>query len=145
VAIQHRTVAVGDLSRVVQHDDLGREVSSSLGWIDLGVSSDVPSSQFLDGDVLNVETNVVSGNGLKESFVMHLHRLNFSGQVDRGECDHHTWLNNTSFNSAHGDCSDTSDLVHVLERKTESLVGWPKIKAMKRIREKQVASQYGIG
>ena len=35
-----------------------------------------------------------------------------------------TWLDNTSFNTANWDCSDTTDLVDILEWETEWLVGW---------------------
>lgn len=60
VAIQDGGVAVTDLARVVQDDDLGEEVSSALGWVVLRVSGDVATTQFLDGYVLNVEANVVT-------------------------------------------------------------------------------------
>ena len=60
VAIQHGSVAVGDLARVVQHNDLGVEVGSALGWVVLGVTSHVTTAQFLDGDVLDVEANVIT-------------------------------------------------------------------------------------
>lgn len=60
VAIQNGGVAVADLARVVQDDDLSEEVSSALGWVVLGVSGDVATTQFLDGDVLDVEANVVT-------------------------------------------------------------------------------------
>jgi hypothetical protein len=45
---------------VVQNDDLSEEVSGTLGWVVLGVTSDVTTAQLLDGDVLNVETDVVT-------------------------------------------------------------------------------------
>lgn len=60
VAIQHGGVTVTDLARVVQHDDLGEEVGGTLGWVVLGVTGDETTAQLLDGDVLDVETNVVT-------------------------------------------------------------------------------------
>ncbi len=54
---------------------------------------------------------------------MHLDGLDFSGDVGGGEGDDHTGLNNTGLDSTDGDCTDTADLVHVLKRKTERLVG----------------------
>ena len=64
VAIQHWSIAVADVARVVEHDDLSVEVSGSLGWAVLGVTSNETTAEFLDGDVLHVETDVVSGQGL---------------------------------------------------------------------------------
>ena len=60
VAIQHGGVTVTDLAGVVQNDDLSVEVSGTLGWVVLGVTSDVTTAQLLDGDVLDVETDVVT-------------------------------------------------------------------------------------
>ena len=60
VAIQDWRVTVSDLTGVVQHDDLGEEVGGSLGWVRLRVSGDESTTQFLDRDVLDVETNVVT-------------------------------------------------------------------------------------
>jgi hypothetical protein len=45
---------------VVQHDDLSKEVSGTLGWVVFGVTSDETTAQLFDGDVLNVETDVVT-------------------------------------------------------------------------------------
>jgi hypothetical protein len=60
VAVENGSVTVRDLTRVVQHDDLSEEVGSSLGWVVLGITSNEATTQLLDGDVLNVETNVVT-------------------------------------------------------------------------------------
>uniref|UniRef100_A0A2M4DKJ5 Putative secreted protein n=1 Tax=Anopheles darlingi TaxID=43151 RepID=A0A2M4DKJ5_ANODA len=123
VAIEHRRVTVGDLTRVVQHDNLGGEVGGTLGWVVLGITSDVTTTQFLDRDVLDVETNVVSGDGLLQSLVVHLHGLDFSGQVDRGEDDDGTRLEDTSLHTTDRYCSDTTDFVDILQRQTQGLVG----------------------
>ena len=48
---------------------------SSLGGIVLAVSSNVSTSNILNGDVLDVETNIVSGKGLWHRLVVHLHRF----------------------------------------------------------------------
>jgi hypothetical protein len=60
MAIQHGGVTVTDLAGVVQHDDLSKEVSGTLGWVVFGVTSDETTAQLFDGDVLNVETDVVT-------------------------------------------------------------------------------------
>merc|ERR1712165_329138 len=88
VAIQDWRVSVGDLSRVVENNDLSGEVSAAGGRLVLGVGGDVATLDVLDRDVLDVEANVVSGHSL-------------------------------------GHCSNTSDLVDILEGQTEGLVGGP--------------------
>merc|ERR1719348_2973028 len=64
VAIKHWRVAVGHLSGVVEDDDLGGEVGDTGGGLVLGVRGDVASLDVLHGDVLDVEANVVAGDGL---------------------------------------------------------------------------------
>ena len=72
VAIQDWRVSVADLSGVVEDNDLGGEVLGSAGGLVLGVGGDVSSLDVLDGDILNVEANVVAGHGLGQRFVVHL-------------------------------------------------------------------------
>ena len=47
----------------------------------------------------------------------------FSGDVGWCEGDNHTSLDDTGLDSADGHCADTTDLVDILERETEGLVG----------------------
>jgi hypothetical protein len=127
VAIQNGRVAVSDLTGVVQDNDLGVELLGLLGWVILGVGGNVATTDVLDGDVLHVETNVVTGAGLGEGLVVHLDGLDLSGDVGWGEGDDHTGLDLASLDTANGDCSDTTDLVDILEGKSEWLVigtGW---------------------
>lgn len=91
------------------------EVGSSFGWVVLGVTSDITTTQFFDGDVLDVETNVVTGNGLNEGFVVHLDGLDFSGQTSWSESHDGTGLNDTGLDTANGYRSDTTNLVNVLK------------------------------
>merc|ERR1719360_222417 len=79
VAIEDWGVAVSDLTRVVHDDDLSGEGLGLLGGVVLGVGGDVSSSDVLDGNVLDVESDVVTGAGLWEGLVVHLDGLNFSG------------------------------------------------------------------
>ena len=90
VTIQDWGVTVTDFTWVVQDDDLSGEVNGTLGWIVLGVGGNVSTSDILDGDVLDVETNVVTWSGFWERFVVHLNGLDFSGDVDWSEGDDHT-------------------------------------------------------
>lgn len=122
VTIEDGAVTVGDLTGMVKDDNLSEEVDSFLGGVVLGIRADVTSSDILDGDTLDVETNVVTGNSFGEGFVMHFDGLDFSGNTSGGESDGHTGLQDTSFDSTDGDSTDTTDLVDVLEGKSEGLV-----------------------
>merc|ERR1719393_1201244 len=125
VTIKDGAVAVGHLSGVVEDDDLGGEVSHTSGGLVLGVGGDVSSLDVLDGDVLDVEANVVSGDSLGEGLVVHLHGLDLSGQHVGGEGDDHAGLDDSSLDTTHGDCSNTSDFVDILEGQPEGLVSGP--------------------
>jgi len=114
VAIQHGAVSVADHTRVVHDDNLGDEVFDLFGRIVSGVGGNVSSLDVLDRDVLDVESDIVSWDGLSQLFVMHFNRLTFSGDINGGEGDVHTGLQDTGFDSSDGDSSDTSDLVDIL-------------------------------
>ena len=116
VAIEDGAVAVGNLSGVVEDNDLGGEVSHTGGGLVLGVRGDISSLDVLDGDVLDVEANVVSGDSLGEGLVVHLHRLDLSGQHVGGEGDDHAGLDDAGLHTTHGDCSNTSDFVDILRK-----------------------------
>jgi hypothetical protein len=122
VAVEDGSVTGTDLARVVQDDDPGLERSGTQRGVVLGVTSDVATANVLDGHVLDVETNVVTGNTLDELLVVHLDGLDFSGDVGGGEGDDHAGLQDTSLDTADGHCADTTDLVDILEGKTEGLV-----------------------
>merc|ERR550539_2099899 len=63
VAVENRRVPVADLAGVVQDDDLSGEVGAAGGRLVLGVGGDEAALDVLDGDVLDVESHVVSGGG----------------------------------------------------------------------------------
>ena len=90
VAIQDRRVAIANLTGMVQDNDLSGEVLGGECRLVLGVGCDVSSLDVLNGDVLDVEANVVSGNGLGEGFVVHFNRLDLSGQHVGSKSDDHT-------------------------------------------------------
>jgi hypothetical protein len=123
VAVQDWSVASTDLTGVVEDDDLGVEGLGTLGGVALGVTTDVATADFLDRDVLDVETDVVAWDTLGELLVVHLDGLDFSGNVGRSEGDDHTGLDDTSLDTTDGNRSNTRDLVDILERETEGLVG----------------------
>merc|ERR1719454_2257073 len=115
MTVEHGAVAVGDLAGVVEHDHLGGEVRHAGGGLVLGVGGDVSSLDVLDGDVLDVEANVVSRHGLGQRLVVHLHGLNLSGQHAGGEGNDHAGLDDTSLDTTHGNCSNASNFVDILE------------------------------
>jgi hypothetical protein len=122
VAIEDGSVTSTDLTGVVEDDDLGGERSGTHGGVVLGVTSDVTTSDVLDGNVLHVETNVVTGLALSELLVVHLNGLDFSGDVGRSEGNDHTGLDDTSLDTADRNRSNTTNLVDILEGKSEGLV-----------------------
>merc|ERR1712070_458802 len=54
--------------------------------------------------------------------MMHLNRFTFSRNSNGGELKDHTGLDNTGLNTSDGNSSNTTDLVDILERKSERLV-----------------------
>lgn len=123
VAIENGSVTSTDLTGVVKNDDLSVERVAALGGVVLGVTGNVTSSDILDGNVLDVEANVVTGEtSVGEDLVVHLDRLDLSGHVGGSEGNNHTGLDNTGLDSANGHCADTTDLVDILERESQRLV-----------------------
>ena len=90
VAIQHWSVTSTDLARVVEDDDLGVEGIGTLRRVVLGVTSNITTTDFLDGNVLDVEADVVTGETLNELFMVHFDGLDFSGDTGGSEGDDHT-------------------------------------------------------
>lgn len=89
VAVEHWCVTSTYLARVVKDNDLSIEGFSALWRVILGITSDVPSSNFFDGNVLYIEANIVTRNTLGELFMMHLHGLDFSGHTGGSKGHHH--------------------------------------------------------
>lgn len=54
--------------------------------------------------------------------MVHFDGLHFRGDSGGGEQNSHTGLQDTSFDTSDGHSSDTTNLVHILDWKTESLV-----------------------
>lgn len=123
VAVEDWCVTGTDLTRVVEDDDLGVEGLGTLGGVGLGVTSNVTTTDLLDGDVLDVEADVVTGNTLDKLLVVHLDGLDFSGHTSGGEGDDHTGLDDTGLDTTDGHRANTANLVNVLKGQTEGLVG----------------------
>jgi len=85
MAIEDWGVSSIDLARMVEDDNLSSEIIYFMRGIVLDVSSDHTSLDVLDGNVLNVEADVVSGDGFGEGSVMHFNGFHFSGNVGGGK------------------------------------------------------------
>jgi elongation factor 1-alpha len=79
------------------------------------VPGDVATADILDGHVLHVEADVVTGGSLGQRLVVHLNRLDLSGHADAGDGHHHTGLEDTGLDTADGHCTYTTDLLFVLK------------------------------
>jgi hypothetical protein len=123
VAIEDWCVTGTDLTRVVEDDDLGVEGLGTLGGVVLGVTGNVATTDLLDGDVLDVEADVVTRDTLGKLLVVHLDGLDFGGDTSGGESDDHTGLDDTGLDTTDGNRANTTNLVHVLEGQTKGLVG----------------------
>ena len=123
VAIEDRCVTSTDLTRVVEDNDLSIEGLGTLWGVVLGVTGNVTTTDLLDGDVLDVEADVVTRNTLGKLLVMHLNGLDFSGHTSGSESDDHTRLDDTGLDTTDGNRANTTDLVHILKGQTERLVG----------------------
>mmetsp|Transcript_2520 Transcript_2520/g.9506 ORF Transcript_2520/g.9506 Transcript_2520/m.9506 type:complete len:484 (+) Transcript_2520:83-1534(+) len=119
VAIQYWGVSLLDLTWVIEDDDLSSESCSSLCWVLGGVGYNISSLYLLHGNVSYVETNIVSRNSLWNRLVMHLNGFNLRDNLGWCEVNLHTWFDDTGLNTSNWNCSDTSNLVHILEWKTE--------------------------
>ncbi|MCL5130613.1 hypothetical protein M4I23_19565, partial [Algibacter sp. L4_22] len=70
MAVKDWCVTGTDLTRVVEDDDLGVEGLATLGGVVLGVTGNVTTTDLLDGDVLDVEADVVTGDTLSKLLVV---------------------------------------------------------------------------
>jgi len=107
---------------VLHDDNLSSEVSSFLRRIILSITANVTTTDILDGNVLNVETDVITGNSLSKLLVVHFDRLNLSSDCARSEGNDLVGLEDTSLNTTDGHCTDTTDLVDILKRDTKRLL-----------------------
>ena len=162
VAIQHWGVTGTDLARVVEDNDLSIEGFGTLRGVVLGVTSNVTTADFLDGHVLDVEADIVTWDTLGKLLVVHLNRLDFSGDgggsegndLDRSdvqaECEvreaYHAGLDSTSLNTTDRHRPNTTDLVDILERETKGLIGGTRgrVDAVDGL-EQGLASGLGLG
>jgi len=124
VAIKDWSVTGHDLTWMVHDDNLSLEVLGIHSWGVLGIRGNVTSLDISNGKSLNVETNIVSWNGLSNLLVMHLDGFTLGSGTVWTEADGLSWLDDTSLDSTDWDGSDTRDLVDILEWKSQWLENW---------------------
>lgn len=108
---------------MVHDDNLSLEVLAFSGGVVLRIRADISSLDVLNGNGFNVESDIVTGSGFLDGFVMHFDGFNISGNVSGGEGNVHVRLQHTGFDSSDGDSSDTTDFVNILEGKSQRFVG----------------------
>jgi len=124
VAIEDGGVSVVDLTWVVKDNDLSEEHFCVGGWVILGVRGDITSLDVLDGDVSDVEANVVTWEGSFNLFVMHLNGFSFSSEGKWGKGDNHAGLEGSGFDTTDWDSADTTNFVDILKWESEWLLRW---------------------
>merc|ERR1712100_215394 len=109
---------------MVHDDNLSLEELSVLSWHILGIRSDITSLDISNRETLDVETDVVTWDGLSDLLVMHLDGLDISGGSEWTEGNVHVWLDDTGLDSTDWHSSDTRDLVDILEWESQWLQNW---------------------
>jgi len=107
---------------VLHDDNLSSEVSRLLRRIVLGITANVTTTDILDGNVLDVETDVITGDSLSELLVVHFDGLDLSSHRSRSEGNNLVGLEDTSLHTTDRHCTDTTDLVNILKRDTKRLI-----------------------
>lgn len=123
MAIEHRSIASSNLTGMVENDDLGVEGFGTFGRIVLGVARHIATTDFLDGHVLDVEADIITGKTFDQLFMVHFHRFDFGRHISRSERDHHPRLDDSGFHTTHRHRTNTTNLVDILKGKTQWLVG----------------------
>lgn len=75
--------------------------------IDLAVTRHAPSLDVSNGDVFDVEANVVAGQSFLQWLVVHLHSFYLRAQILRGKGHHHAGLQDAGLHPTHWHCPDT--------------------------------------
>merc|ERR1712048_229601 len=115
--------STSDVSSVaIQDDDLSFEVSGTSSRFPFGVRGNVTSSDILDGQVFDVETDVITWLSFFQFLVVHFDGFDFSGAHRGSEGNNHTGFQSTGFDSADGHCTNTTDLVDILQRQSQRFV-----------------------
>lgn len=90
VAIQNWGISVLDLSGVIKDNNLSKEGNSFSGRVFFRVTGNISSFNFFDGDIFDIETDIVPWDGFGQLFVMHFNGFDIGGFVRGSKVDSHT-------------------------------------------------------
>jgi len=124
MAIQDWTVSIMDLSWMVHNDNLSLEGFDLLWWLVSSVRCNITSLDFFNWDILNIESNIVSWNSFSHLFMMHFDWFTFTSDWNRCKSDVHSWFQDSSFDSSDWDSSNTTNLINILQWKSQWLICW---------------------
>merc|ERR1719456_989506 len=69
---------------MIENNNLSSEVGDTSCWLVLRIRGHISSLNVLNRHVLDIKSNVISWGSFWERLVVHLHRLNLSGQLVGG-------------------------------------------------------------
>jgi hypothetical protein len=71
VAIKNWSISISDLTRVVNDDNLSSKTVTFFSGVIFQIRAHKSSLDIFNGDVLDVETNIVTWVSFRDGFMMH--------------------------------------------------------------------------
>lgn len=124
MAVDNWSVPFPDTLRVVDDDDLGDEILDFLGRVGIHITSHAAPLDLVYLK-LDIESDVVSRISLFDLFVVHFNRLNIALEVSGSKYDVSLLPEDTGLDPTNGNCSIAFDLVDIVDRDPQWLLGWP--------------------
>ena len=121
VAVDDWGVSFFNGSWMVNDNNLGHELFDFFGRINHGISCNESSLDLVNFE-LDVETDVVSGVGELNLFMVHFDGFNVSFKVSWSENDVGFLSENSSFDSADSNCSVSFDFVNIIDGDSQWLL-----------------------
>merc|ERR1719464_1394294 len=125
MTIENWSVTSHNFVRMIKYNDLSKEMISFCWRILLSITGNHTTSNLLQGNIFDIESNIVSWSSLFHCLMMHFNRFNFCCQHSRSESNIHSWFDDTSLNTSDRHSSNTTNLVNILKWKTERFVDRP--------------------
>jgi len=119
VTIKNWSITISNFTWMTKNNNLSIERITFFSSINFIIRSNITSFKFFNSKTFDIETNIVSWNSLSKLNMMHFNRFNFSNFIGWSEINIHSWFKDTSLNSSNWNCSDTRDLIDILEWKSE--------------------------
>ena len=96
--------------------------AASIGGAFFAVPSHIAMTNTCHRHTLHIDTHAVRRKSFTQSFMVHFGRLGFSCNTHWCKGDHHAWSENASLRSAHGDSTNATGFVDILEGQMQGLV-----------------------